>query len=112
MSCLAVSKGYDNTTPVAAEPSEEQIYITLYFTLNSLNEGLCAYGHNPLVHNSKTRQSTTCPQRHSPNISSTSGRGCIMSSFMQDTRDPEEELGLLELLGEGCARFLSLICYC
>ncbi len=25
----------------------------------------------------------------------------IMSSFMQDTRDPEEELGLLELLGEG-----------
>ncbi|CAM9509020.1 unnamed protein product [Pylaiella littoralis] len=24
-----------------------------------------------------------------------------MSSFMQDTRDPEEELGLLELLGEG-----------
>lgn len=24
-----------------------------------------------------------------------------MSSFMQDTRDPEEDLGLLELLGEG-----------
>ncbi|CAN0010047.1 unnamed protein product, partial [Hapterophycus canaliculatus] len=24
-----------------------------------------------------------------------------MSSFMQDTRDPEEELALLELLGEG-----------
>lgn len=24
-----------------------------------------------------------------------------MSSFMQDTRDPEENLGLLELLGEG-----------
>lgn len=35
----------------------------------------------------------------------------IMSSFMQDTRDPEEELGLLELLGEGyvkCSTFSTL----
>lgn len=31
-----------------------------------------------------------------------------MSSFMQDTRDPEEELGLLELLGEGCVRLLNV----
>lgn len=35
-----------------------------------------------------------------------------MSSFMQDTRDPEESLGLLELLGEGyvpLSRILEII---
>lgn len=35
-----------------------------------------------------------------------------MSSFMQDTRDPEEELGLLELLGEGCVQYSRInLCY-